>query len=206
MRLSPMEKPPDAERSPNMADYETERRIFSGEAARLTVDGLPGGRGLNSTSTVSYRRLQDRSKRIANALSAERWYRVLEWQRVTVWYTSPTVLIRDPRRPRRARRSGPDGGGAGGPRRGTGPEARLALHLPWLSPGRGALQELLPGRLVSDRAVRGEIGADRASGGRGSRSVGRARPDLFAQTLPRTESGKIVRRELRDRLIAGQPA
>jgi acetyl-CoA synthetase len=32
---------------PNLADYDAERRAFSWEAARRSLDGLPGGRGLN---------------------------------------------------------------------------------------------------------------------------------------------------------------
>ncbi len=92
-----IEKPPfPPGRLPNMADYDAEYRSFSWEAAREALDGLPGGRGLNiaheavdrhiprgladksalvcvardgSTTTVSYGDLQDRSNRIANALS-----------------------------------------------------------------------------------------------------------------------------------------
>lgn len=33
--------------TPNLADYDRGRRAFSWEAARLGIDGLPGGRGLN---------------------------------------------------------------------------------------------------------------------------------------------------------------
>ncbi len=97
MRWKQIQKPPfTPERSPNMVDYQAERRSFSWEAARLALDGLPDGRGLNIayeavdrhvlpgladksallcvardgiTSTVGYRDLQDRSNRIANVLS-----------------------------------------------------------------------------------------------------------------------------------------
>lgn len=33
--------------APNMVDYENERSTFSWEAARRSLDGLPGGAGLN---------------------------------------------------------------------------------------------------------------------------------------------------------------
>ena len=49
---------------------------------------------------------------------ARRWYRTLEQQRVTVWYTAPTamrMLMR--RRPEEAARARPLGAAAGGQRR-----------------------------------------------------------------------------------------
>ncbi|HET6965448.1 MAG TPA: acetate--CoA ligase [Acidimicrobiales bacterium] len=82
--------------SPNMTDYELERRSFSWEKARNDLDGLPGGGGLNiayeavdrhasgpawskvalrclsrdGAHDLTYRQLAERSNRFANALEA----------------------------------------------------------------------------------------------------------------------------------------
>jgi acetyl-CoA synthetase len=71
VRLEPIRKTPrDLRVPPNLADYAREAASFSWDAARLELDGLPGGRGLN----IAHEAVDRHAAGVRGARDAIRWH------------------------------------------------------------------------------------------------------------------------------------